>query len=74
MAACPITTLSNTHSMSFGFSVGDLISAANLIYRLITALREKHDVSEEYRAAIDELVCYQTALLKVSYLRRNKNL
>ena len=46
MSAYPITTLSNTHSMSFEFSVGNLISAANLTYRLITAQREKHDVSE----------------------------
>jgi hypothetical protein len=47
--------------MSFGFSVGDLIGAANLTYRLINALREHHDAGEEYRAAIDELGCYQSA-------------
>ncbi|KAH6629597.1 hypothetical protein C7974DRAFT_189592 [Boeremia exigua] len=59
--------------MSFGFSVGDLIGAANLTYRLIAALRENHDAGEEYRSAIDELGCYQTALMKVSYLGRNNN-
>lgn len=59
--------------MSFGFSVGDLLGAANLTYRLIAALRENHDAGEEYRAAIDELGCYQTALMRVSYLGRSKN-
>lgn len=59
--------------MSFGFSVGDLIGAANLTYKLIAALRENQDAGEEYRAAIDELGCYQTALVRVSYLGRNKN-
>jgi hypothetical protein len=57
--------------MSFGFSVGDLIGAANLTYKLIAALRENHDAGEEYRDAIDELGCYQTALMKVSCLARN---
>ncbi|KAF3039884.1 hypothetical protein E8E12_003350 [Didymella heteroderae] len=58
--------------MSFGFSVGDFVGAANLTHKLITALREHHDTGEEYRAAIDELNCYQTALMRVDYLARKK--
>jgi hypothetical protein len=58
--------------MSFGFSVGDFVGAANLTYKLITALREHQDTGEEYHAAIDELNCYQTALMRVGYLARKK--
>ena len=43
--------------MSFGFSVGDFIGAANLTYKLIAALRENHGAGEEFRAAIDEERC-----------------
>lgn len=57
-------------TMSFGFSVGDFIGAANLTFQLITALRNCHDASSDYRAAIDELGCYQTALMRVDYLGR----
>jgi hypothetical protein len=60
--------------MSFGFSVGDFIGAANLTYKLIAALRENHGAGEDFRAAIDELGCYQAALMRVSYLERNKNI
>ena len=59
--------------MSFGFSVGDFIGAANLTYKLIGALREHHGAGEEYRGAIDQLGCYQAALMRVSYLERNKS-
>jgi hypothetical protein len=61
-------------SMSFGFSVGDFIGAANLTYKLIAALRENNGAGEEFRAAIDELGCYQAALMRVSYLERNRNI
>lgn len=60
--------------MSFGFSVGDFIGAANLAYKLIAALRENHGAGEEYRTAIDELGCYQAALMRVSHLERNKKI
>ena len=59
--------------MSFGFSVGDFIGAANLTYKLIASLRENHGAGEDYRAAIEELGCYQAALMRVSYLERNKS-
>ena len=49
------------------------IGAANLTYRPIAALRENHGAGEEYRAAIDELGCYQAGLMRVSYLGRNKS-
>jgi hypothetical protein len=38
--------------MSFRFSVGDLMGAANLTCRLSKALRESQNAGEEYRAAI----------------------
>jgi len=59
--------------MSFGFSVGDIISAANLTYRLIKALHGSQDAGEEYRAAINELGCVQQALIRVSCLGSNKD-
>jgi hypothetical protein len=60
--------------MSFGFSVGDIIGAANLTYRLIKALHGSHDAGDEYRAAIDELGTFQQALIRVSCLWSNKNI
>ncbi|PVH98015.1 hypothetical protein DM02DRAFT_683495 [Periconia macrospinosa] len=59
--------------MSFGFSIGDLIGAANLTYRLIKALHGSQDAGEEYRAAINELGCVQQALIRVSCLGSNKD-
>lgn len=59
--------------MSFGFSVGDLIGAAGLVYRLIKALHGSQDAGEEYRAAISELGTYQQALMQVSRLKQNKH-
>jgi hypothetical protein len=60
--------------MSFGFSVGDLIGAANLTYRLIKALHGSQDAGEEYRAAINELGCVQQAFMRVSSLGANRNI
>jgi hypothetical protein len=59
--------------MSFGFSVGDLIRAANLTYRLIKALHGSQDAGHEYRDAINELGCLQQALIRVSCLGANHN-
>jgi hypothetical protein len=59
--------------MSSLFSVGDLIGAANLTYHLIKALHGSQDAGEEYRAAIDELGCFQQALIRVSCLRSEKD-
>lgn len=59
--------------MSFGFSVGDLIGAANLTYRLIKALHGSQDAGQEYRDAIEELGAVQQALIRVSSLGSNKN-
>jgi hypothetical protein len=58
--------------MSFRFSVGDLIGAANLTYRLSKALRESQNAGEEYRAAIDELGCVQHLFIRVSCLKANR--
>ena len=60
--------------MSFGFSVGDLIGAANLTYRLIKALHGSQDAGKEYRDAINELGCVQQALIRVSCLGANRNI
>lgn len=59
--------------MSFGFSAGDFINAINLTYKLVVALRESHDAGDEYRAAIDELGCYQSALVRVQHLEGKAN-
>lgn len=58
--------------MSFGFSVGDLIGAANLTYRLIKALHGSQDAGEDYRSAINELGCVQQAFIRVSCLGASK--
>lgn len=58
--------------MSFGISVGDVVGAADLTYKLIAALREHREISEEHRAAIAELNCYQSALTRVDYLARTR--
>jgi hypothetical protein len=57
--------------MSFGFSVGDLIGAANLTHRLIRALQGCNDAGDDYRVAIDELGCMQHAFMKVYDLEKN---
>jgi hypothetical protein len=60
--------------MSFGFSVGDLLGAANLTYRLIQAVQGSHDAGEDYRAAVHELGCMQQAFIRVSCLGANQNI
>jgi hypothetical protein len=59
--------------MSFGFSVGDLIGAANLTFHLIKALQGSHDAGDDYRAAIHELGCMQQAFIRVSCLGTNQS-
>lgn len=59
--------------MSFGFSVGDLIGAANLTFHLIKALQGSHDAGDDYRAAIHELGCMQQAFIRVGCLGANEN-
>jgi predicted TIM-barrel fold metal-dependent hydrolase len=58
--------------MSFGFSIGDLIGAANLTYTLIKALQGSHDAGDDYRAAVHELGCMQQAFIQVSCLGANQ--
>jgi len=59
--------------MSFGFSVGDFISAAALTQRLIQAINGSHDAGEDYRAALRELRCMQEAFIRVSCLGESRN-
>lgn len=55
-------------SMSFGFSVGDLLAGANLAYRLIHALSETRGARMEYQEVIHELGCIQQTFLHVEHM------
>jgi hypothetical protein len=55
-------------SIGFGFSVGDFISAIELVGTVIGALRESDDSSTEYQALITQLYTLETALLRVKGL------
>jgi len=59
--------------MSFGFSVGGFIGAANLTGRLIQAINGSHDAGEDYRAALRELRCMQDAFIRVSRLGESRH-
>jgi len=60
--------------MSFGYSVGDFITGANLSYQLIQALSGAHCPSEEYREALIELGCMQHTFLPVGRMTTNPTL
>jgi hypothetical protein len=55
-------------SVAFGFSVGDFISACNLVTIIINALHESGDSSTEYRELIRQLYTLEAALLRVKRL------
>ena len=55
-------------SVGFGFSVGDFISAIELVGTVIDALRSSGSVSTEYRELVSQLLSLQTALLQVNRL------
>lgn len=54
--------------MSFGFSVGDFITALELVATVIDALRESGGASSEYREIIRQLYSLETALISVKRL------
>jgi hypothetical protein len=55
-------------SVGFGFSVGDFISAIELVGTVIDALRSSGSASTEYRELVSQLLSLQTALLRVNRL------
>ncbi|KAI9643703.1 hypothetical protein NHQ30_008326 [Ciborinia camelliae] len=55
--------------MSFGYSVGDFLTGANLTYRLIRALSESKGASIEYQEAIAELGTMQQTFLQISQMK-----
>ncbi|CAH0052820.1 unnamed protein product [Clonostachys solani] len=57
--------------MSFGYSVGDFITGANITYRLIRVLADSSGASEEYQEAMLELSAMQQAFLQVSQMTQN---
>ena len=60
--------------MSFGYSVGDFISGANLTYQVIHALSSSTGTCIEYQEAINELGCMQQTFLQVGHLKQSQSL
>jgi hypothetical protein len=55
--------------MSFGFSAGDFVAAANLAYKLVLALSESSGSSMEYQQLIQDLSCVHRTLLQVEQMK-----
>jgi hypothetical protein len=55
-------------SVGFGFSVGDFISAIELVGTVIDALRSSGSAATEYRELVSQLLSLETALLQVKRL------
>jgi len=60
--------------MSFGFSVGDFITAATLAYKLVLTLSESTGSSVEYQQLIQDLSCVHRTLLQVEQMREANQL
>jgi hypothetical protein len=58
-------------TMSFGYSLGDFIAAANLSYQLIRVLSETKGACLEYQEAMMELGAMQQAFLQVSQMKHS---
>jgi Mg2+ and Co2+ transporter CorA len=54
--------------MSFGFSVGDFLTALELVATVIDALRDSGDASSQNRELLRELYSLETALIRVKRL------
>ena len=54
--------------MSFGFSVGDLLAALDLVVTAIDALRDSGNASSQNRELLRELYSLETALIRVKRL------
>ena len=55
-------------SVGFGFSVGDFITALELVATVIDALRDSGEASSEYRELLPQLNSLETALVQVKRL------
>ena len=60
--------------MSFGFSVGDFVAAANLAYKLVLALSDSSGSSMEYQQLILDLSCVRRTLLQVEQMKNANQL
>jgi hypothetical protein len=60
--------------MSFGFSVGDFISALELVGAIIASLREVGGAKAQFRELTRELFGLETALLRAKLLEFNEDL
>jgi hypothetical protein len=60
--------------MSFGFSVGDILSGATLAYRLYQSLSSTKGSAQEYRELIAELNVVHKVLMQVDQLRASNQL
>lgn len=60
--------ISVTMSVGFGFSVGDFISALELVATVVDALRESGESSSEFRALVAQLQTLRAALESVNSL------
>ena len=58
--------------MSFGYSVGDVITGANLTYQVIRIMADSKGASREYVEAMSELSAMQQAFLQISHLKSHK--
>ena len=60
-------------SVGFGFSVGDFISALNLVGTVIDSLRTSGSSSTQYRSLISELYVLEDTLIRVKRLDHTQN-
>jgi hypothetical protein len=60
-------------SVGFGFSVGDFISALELVATVVDALRKSGLASTEYRGLVGQLDLLKTALRKVNRIELDNN-
>jgi hypothetical protein len=60
-------------SFGFGFSVGDFVTALELVGTVIDALRESGEASTQYRELVCQLLNLETALLRVKRLELHES-
>lgn len=65
---------SSTVTMSFGFSVGDILGGASLAYKLCKALCETKGPARDYQQLIAELNVVHKVLIQVEQLRVSNQL
>ena len=60
--------------MSFGYSIGDVMTGSDMIYRLLRAMSETKGASVEYLDAMTELSSMQQAFLQLDQINSHKML